>query len=91
MIRLVRVKFANGKTAEFDAEAFSLEAGDSVLVDTEKGVGLGKVTSSPYEKERRLILRTPRKVVRKATSEDLTNMKRTNNSRKTPSSSASER
>ena len=71
MIRLVRVKFANGKTAEFDAEAFSLEAGDSVLVDTEKGVGLGKVTSSPYEKERRLILRTPRKVVRKATSEDL--------------------
>ena len=51
MIRLVRVKFANGKTAEFDAEAFPLEAGDSVLVDTEKGVGLGKVTSSPYEKE----------------------------------------
>jgi len=71
MIRLVRVKFANGKTAEFDEEAFPLEAGDSVLVDTEKGVGLGKVTSSPYEKERRLILRTPRKVVRKATSEDL--------------------
>jgi cell fate regulator YaaT (PSP1 superfamily) len=71
MIRLVRVKFANGKTAEFDAEALPLEAGDSVLVDTEKGMALGKVSSPPYEKERRLLLRTPRKVVRKATSEDL--------------------
>ena len=71
MIRLVRVKLANGKATEFDAEALPLETGDSVLVDTEKGLALGKVSSPPYEKERRLLLKTPRKVVRKATSEDL--------------------
>ena len=71
MIRLVRVKLANGKATEFNAEALPLETGDSVLVDSEKGLALGKVLSPPYEKERRLLLKTPRKVVRKATSEDL--------------------
>ena len=71
MIRLVRVKLANGKAEEFDAEAFSLEAGEPVVVDTEKGPALGKVVSLPHEKERRLLLKTPRKVVRKATPGDL--------------------
>jgi cell fate regulator YaaT (PSP1 superfamily) len=71
MIRLVHVKLANGKAEEFDAEASSFEAGEPVIVDTEKGLALGKVVRPPYEKERRLLLKTPRKVVRKATPEDL--------------------
>ena len=71
MIRLVHVKLANGKAEEFDAGAFALERGDSVLVNMEKGVALGKVALPPYEKERRALLKTPRKVVRKATPEDI--------------------
>jgi len=71
MIRLVHVKLANGKAEEFDSEASSFEAGEPVIVDTEKGLALGKVVRPPYEKERRLLLKTPRKVVRKATPEDL--------------------
>ena len=71
MIRLVRVKVVSGKAEEFDAEGLSFASGESVIVDTDKGSALGKVLSPPYEKERRLLLRTPRKVVRKATPEDL--------------------
>ena len=71
MIRLVHVKFPKGKTGEFDAGDLALETGDSVLVSMEKGVALGKVVLPPYEKERRTLLKTPRKVVRKASAEDL--------------------
>ena len=71
MIRLVHVKLANGKAEEFDAEALSFEKGDPVIVDSEKGPALGKVVAPPYEKERRLLLKTPRKAIRKATPEDL--------------------
>lgn len=71
MIRLVHVKTAGGKPEEFDAEALALEAGESVIVNTEKGLTLGKVMSPPHDKERRLLLKTPRKVARKATPEDI--------------------
>ena len=71
MIRLVHVKVVSGKAEEFDAGGLSFASGESVIVDTEKGIALGKVLSPPHEKERRLLLKTPRKVVRKATPEDL--------------------
>jgi cell fate regulator YaaT (PSP1 superfamily) len=71
MIRLVFVKLANGKAEEFDATDLPLAAGDSVVVDTEKGSVLGRVLSAPHEKERRLLLKSPRKVARQATPEDL--------------------
>jgi len=71
MIRIVPIKLISGKEEEFNAEDLSLEAGESVIVDTEKGMALGKVLSPPYEKERRLLLKTPRKVIRKAAPEDL--------------------
>jgi cell fate regulator YaaT (PSP1 superfamily) len=71
MIRIVPIKLISGKAEEFNAEDLSLEAGESVIVDTEKGMALGKVLSPPHEKERRLLLKTPRKVIRKAAPEDL--------------------
>jgi cell fate regulator YaaT (PSP1 superfamily) len=66
MIRLVFVKLPNGKTEEFDATQLSLGTGEDVIVETDKGLVLGKVLSSPHEKE---------KVTRKATPEDLEQFK----------------
>jgi len=68
---MVPVKLTHGKSEEFSAEGFSLEAGDSVIVESDRGLVLGKVLSTPHEKEKRFILKTPPKVVRKASPEDL--------------------
>ena len=76
MIRLVPIRLTSGKTEEFDADALAFQAGESVIVDTEKGLAIGKVVSPPHEKERRLLLKTPRKVARKATPEDLEQLAR---------------
>jgi len=70
MICLVLVKLPNRKLEEFDAGDLSLEVNDSVVVESDKGLVLGKVLSPPHKKERRFILRSPKKVIRKATAED---------------------
>jgi cell fate regulator YaaT (PSP1 superfamily) len=75
MIRLVFVKLPNAKTEEFDATQLSLEAGEDVIVETEKGLVLGKVLSPPHEKEKRFFLKSPRRVIRKAAPEDLEQFK----------------
>jgi len=71
MIRLVFVKLGNGKADEFDAGDLVLEVGENVIVDTEKGQVLGRVLCAPQEKEKRFLLKSPKKVIRKATPEDL--------------------
>ena len=71
MVRVVLVKLASGKVEEFDAGDLTLEAKEAVIVDTEKGTALGRVVTPPCEREKRLLLKTPRKVFRKATGEDL--------------------
>jgi cell fate regulator YaaT (PSP1 superfamily) len=71
MIRLVFVKLPNGKREEFDAVDLPFDVGENVIVDSEKGLVLGKVLSVPREKERRFMLKSPRKVIRKATPGDL--------------------
>ncbi len=71
MIRLVFVKLANGKAEEFDAGDLTLEVRENVIVDTEKGQVLGRTLAAPQEKEKRFLLKSPRKVLRKATPEDL--------------------
>ncbi len=68
---MVFVKLANGKAEEFDSANLALDAGESIIVETEKGLVLGKVLSPPREKEKRFFLKSPRKVFRKATPEDL--------------------
>jgi cell fate regulator YaaT (PSP1 superfamily) len=70
MIRIVHVKITSGKAEEFNAGDLSLEVGDDVVVETEKGLVIGKVLSAPHEKEKRFIIKSPKRVVRKATSED---------------------
>jgi len=70
MILMVPVRLVNGKSEECSAEGFSLEAGDSVIVESDRGLVLGKVLTPPHEKEKRFILKTPPKVVRKASPED---------------------
>ena len=76
MIRLVFIKLPNAKTEEFDATQLSLEAGEDVIVETDKGLVLGKVLAPPHEKEKRFFLKSPRKVTRKATAEDLEQFQR---------------
>ncbi len=71
MILMVPVRLVNGKSEECSAEGFSLEARDSVIVESDRGLVLGKVLSPPHEKEKRFILKTPPRVVRKASPEDL--------------------
>ncbi len=71
MIRMVFVKLSNGKAEELDAGDLSLDVSESVIVASEKGQVLGKLLSAPQEKEKRFFLKSPRKVVRKATPEDL--------------------
>ncbi len=71
MIRLVFVKLPNRKSEEFDAGELALDAGNSVVVESEKGPVLGKVIKAPREKEKRFILKSPRKVIRRATPEDI--------------------
>ena len=59
MIRLVFVKLANGKAEELDAGDLTLEAGENVIVDTEKGQVLGRILAAPQEKEKRFLLKSP--------------------------------
>ncbi len=71
MIRLIFIRLPNGKCEEYDPGDISLESGDNVIVESEKGLVLGKVLSPPHEKEKRFILKSPKKVIRKASPEDL--------------------
>jgi len=68
---MVYVRMANSKAEEFDAGDLSLSAGEPVIVESDKGLVMGKVLSPPQEKEKRFILKSPRKVARKAAPEDL--------------------
>lgn len=76
MIRLVFVKLPNRKLEEFDAGDLPLEVNDPVVVESDKGLTLGRVLSRPHEKERCFILKSPNKVIRKATPEDLEQFER---------------
>ena len=71
MIRIVYVRMANCKAEGFDAGDLPLGAGEPVIVESDKGLVLGKALSAPQDTEKRFILKSPRKVVRKATPEDL--------------------
>lgn len=71
MIRMVHVRLANCKAEEFDAGDLPFGAGEPVIVESDKGLVLGKALSAPQDTEKQFILKSPRKVVRKATPEDL--------------------
>ncbi|MDI7261514.1 MAG: stage 0 sporulation family protein [Thermodesulfobacteriota bacterium] len=67
---------ANGKAEGLDAGDLPLAKGEPVIIESDKGLVLGKVLFAPGEKEGRSILKSPKKVVRKATPEDLEQFER---------------
>lgn len=71
MIRVVGIKLSDGRAHDFDALDLDLHVGDSILVETGKGLSLGRVTAEPREKEKKSLLKTLRKVTRRATEQDM--------------------
>ena len=76
MSHIVTIQFTKaGKMYDFDAGSLELAKGDHVIVETERGVGVGQVIKPPAEKEDgaagSLVL-----VKRKATPEDMATVER---------------
>ena len=71
MGKVVGIRFKpGGKIYDFDCGAFVLNIGDPVIVETEKGLGLGTVAVGPVINEAPPSEKSLKKVFRKATSED---------------------
>ncbi|HXE95454.1 MAG TPA: stage 0 sporulation family protein [Dongiaceae bacterium] len=69
MSHIVTIQFIHaGKLYDFDAGSLELAQGDHVVVETERGVGVGQVVKPPVEKAGAGSLAT---VKRKATPEDM--------------------
>lgn len=66
----VRFKKAS-KVYDFDSGGFDLVPGDMVIVEVEKGLGMGSVVYRPKEMDEKAIVRQLKKVVRKADGVDL--------------------
>ena len=71
MIEVIGVRFrTNGKIYFFAPNGLDLEVGDSVIVETARGVEYGKVVLGKREVEESNITATLKPVIRKATEED---------------------
>ena len=71
MGKKVGVKFKpSGKVYDFKCGAFVLKPGDHVIVETEQGLGLGKVTVGPREYEDKKSGKPLKKVYRLANDKD---------------------
>ncbi len=72
MVNVVGVRFKRTlKIYDFDANHLDLKKGDSVIVETEHGISLGKVVVPPHEKDESRVHKGLKKVLRKATEEDI--------------------
>lgn len=70
-MNLVAVKFkVDGKSYYFDSDELELEKDDYVLVDTEKGVQLGKVSEININSEKLNLNKELKNVIKKATKKD---------------------
>ncbi|MFA5906853.1 MAG: regulatory iron-sulfur-containing complex subunit RicT [Desulfobacula sp.] len=73
MIKIAGVKFKTaGKIYDFNSSAFVLKEGDTVIVETEQGLGFGKIAIPPAEVEK--TDREIKQIVRMATKEDFLRM-----------------
>ncbi|MFZ5568933.1 MAG: PSP1 domain-containing protein [Thermodesulfobacteriota bacterium] len=71
MKKVVGVRFkAAGKIYDFDAGAFVLNIGDTVIVETEHGLGFGTVASLPVQVEEESLATPLKKICRLATEND---------------------
>ena len=69
MIKVAGVKFKTaGKIYDFKSSAFVLKEGDPVIVETDQGLGFGKIATLPIEVEN--TGRKLKQIVRVATKED---------------------
>ena len=73
MKKVISVKFKhNGKSYYFSAPPFNIKHGDSVIVETSRGIELGCVSRGVQELEDRAIPAELKGVLRLATKEDIT-------------------
>lgn len=76
MSQIVTIQFANaGKMYDFDSGSIELAQGDHVIVETERGLGIGQVVKPPKERD----ATAPEALVtikRKATADDLSTLER---------------
>ncbi|HEY3347008.1 MAG TPA: stage 0 sporulation family protein [Nitrospirota bacterium] len=71
MFNVVGVRYREGcKTYNFDSGEIELQLGDTVIVDSEQGVGVATVVAEVRQEERRAEDKTLKKVLRKASEED---------------------
>ena len=72
MAKKVGIRFkSGGKIYDFDCGAFVLQAGDQVIVETEKGLGFGTVAVAPHSMEDQVPDKPLKKVFRVATDKDV--------------------
>lgn len=73
MIKIAGVKFKTaGKIYDFNSSAFVLKEGDAVIVETEQGLGFGKIAIPPAEAEHQN--KEYKQIVRMAAKEDFLRM-----------------
>ena len=69
MIKVTGVKFKTaGKIYDFKSDAFVLKEGDAVIVETEQGLGFGRIAIPPVEVEH--VGKKLKQIVRVASKED---------------------
>ncbi|MBI5560698.1 MAG: stage 0 sporulation family protein [Deltaproteobacteria bacterium] len=66
----VRFKRA-GRVYRFDANGLNLKSGDTVVVEVEKGIGMGRVVWGPFEVDEKTLEHPLKKVVRLADRVDM--------------------
>src|SRR4030067_1085006 len=71
MVNIVGVRFKKAsKVYDFDANSLELALGEEVIVEVERGLGMGTVVNRPREVDPATVLRQLKKVVRKADAVD---------------------
>ncbi len=72
MVKVTGVRFkAAGKVYYFDPEGFDLKLGDNVIVETARGMELGKVAMEPTDVCENQIVAPLKKIIRIASEDDL--------------------
>ena len=74
MVNVAPVRFSKaGKVEYFEVSDASgdVKSGDKVIVEVDRGLGFGSVVSDPADRERRDLPKVLKKVIRKASSEDI--------------------
>ena len=72
MARVVGVRFRKAcKVYDFNAEELDVKPGDTVIVEVDRGLGLGTVACEPIEKDEKSLSHKLKNVIRKADTVDM--------------------